>query len=299
MCVACTYYGHVLSKYLTWVWKAGCGPALAPLQSFLDLCPSASSSSPQGPGWARPPGWAGAGHWANGKPPNPRLEGCTPDHSLLWQWHKLLCCARIWEQMMDGGLKGDWWIDGWIDDQVTILTGVGYAKHWIIGLDPCGMLCVRKAGHKSGKLHNTCKISAVFTCQRWQVSSCPPGRLVPLWCSSPERRRPYGWGAALDQSGPSRKTGTGEGTAEEWPPEYPSETQSEWSYLWWEEERVTSQTKKKDKDLVSFQWAKGRIHYIYIFLLNIKDWRYPWKVDWPKTPILPTRLRFHEVWKEY
>lgn len=121
------YSMHIESTYLTWVWKVGSDPILAPPQSFLDLCPSASSSSPQDPGWVRPPGWAGTGHWANGTLLNPLLEGCAPNHSLLWQWHMLLCCARIWGQIVDGGLKG-------------VMGSLGDVKYWIVGLDPCGML---------------------------------------------------------------------------------------------------------------------------------------------------------------
>lgn len=139
------------------------------------------------------------------------------------------------------------------------------------------MISIANADRKAGIRHNTRDTSAVFTCQWLQVSSCPPDGLVPPLCSSPEHRRPYGWGAALDRSGTARATGTAVVTAKEWPQGSPLEPESEWSYLWWEEkmqQRVKYKANKKAQTLyILCEWKE---EVLYIFKYDG-----PTEVYWP------------------
>lgn len=145
-----------------------------------------------------------------------------------------------------------------------------------------------KRRKKVTKLPTTCDILAAFTCQRWQVSSCPAGLFVLLWCSSPERRKPYGWGVAPYQSGPSRGTGTGEGTAVERPLEHPSETLSKWSYLWCEEDVGESVTSQTHRNRVEFQSIECKS-----VIILWRDWCGSWYVDLKP---LPYQYGFHKGW---
>lgn len=240
----------------SWLWSSSCSSSVFVWPLFLSLrflSWGSKVSRTTRLGWSR-----SLGHRYTSEPSCGRLHA-GPLTAVAMAYAAVLC-QNLQRQITDGELELN---DRWLFHSMTLAI----IKYWVVRvLIPAGSTTSnrRKGVSKQGDVTSLQYISASFTCQRWQASSCLPGLFALQWCSSPERRRPCGWGVALDQRGLSSGRGTGEGSTEEWPPESPSETLSEWSCLWWQE----GMGEKKGQTQGAFPWNRHKTSF-FISLLNL------------------------------